>query len=77
MGDSTVFVVRVWQGVKPFRATARAVDQDAVISFSEPIELLQFLVPRSGSETATAGDDASQAVTSDESACRSGQPNDV
>ena len=43
MDDSTVFVVRVWNGRTPFLATARAVDAERAVAFSEPADLLQYL----------------------------------
>ena len=43
MSESTVFVVRVWRAVEPFRACARAVDHDAVEVFTTPDALLRFL----------------------------------
>ena len=47
MSESTVFVVRIWRGGGPFRATARAVDSEQTSVFSEPVELLRFLAPGS------------------------------
>jgi hypothetical protein len=45
MGESTVFVVRIWRDAPPFRATARPVESDEAMVFYEPAELLRFLVP--------------------------------
>ena len=45
MSESTVFVVRIWRDAGAFRATARAVEATTRSVFSEPAELLRFLVP--------------------------------
>jgi hypothetical protein len=44
MDDSTVYVVRVWRGCKPFRATARIVDGECAVAFSTPADLLQYML---------------------------------
>ena len=56
MGESTVFVVRVWRDVQAFRATARAVDHENVRIFSEPLALLRFLAPSAPSVCAPVAD---------------------
>jgi len=45
MGDSTVYVVRVWRAGRPFRATARAVESEATLVFSDRTALLDYLAP--------------------------------
>ena len=52
MSESTVFVVRVWPGAGRFRATARAVERDETVVFTEPAELLRFLHAAAPSEPA-------------------------
>jgi hypothetical protein len=54
MSESTVFVVRVWRGSEPFRATARTVDSDETAVFSEPVELLRFLMLAAGAAPAAS-----------------------
>jgi hypothetical protein len=58
MSEPTVFVVRVWRDATSFRATARPVDSDETVSFSEPSVLLRFLAPGatgSGADPAARG----------------------
>ena len=43
MSEPSVFIVRVWRGVKPFRAAVRAVEDDETRVFSDPRDLLCFL----------------------------------
>ena len=54
MGETSVFVVRIWLGAKAFRATARAVDHEETLVFSEPLDLLRFLQAGSGATTVAA-----------------------
>jgi hypothetical protein len=54
MDEPSVFVVRIWPGDKAFRATARAIDDEETLVFSEPLDLLRFL---------QAGSDATKAAT--------------
>ena len=51
MGESTVFVVRIWRDADAFRATARAVDREDARTFSEPHALLRFLQEKPPSAT--------------------------
>jgi hypothetical protein len=75
MSESTVFVVRVWQEAKPFRAAARAVDDDQTFVFSEPAELLRFLAPHAPRLTGvSAGQNSAVATTSQVRRRKSGQP---
>ncbi len=55
MGESSVFVVRIWLGARAFRATARAVDHEETLVFSEPLDLLRFLQAGSGTTKAATG----------------------
>jgi hypothetical protein len=43
MSEPSVFIVRVWRGVTPFRAAVRPVEEDETRVFSDPAELLCFL----------------------------------
>ncbi len=43
MSEPSVFIVRIWRGVKPFRAAVRPVEDDETRVFSDPAELLCFL----------------------------------
>ena len=43
MSEPSVFIVRVWRGVKPFRAAVRPVEDDETRVFTDPGELLCFL----------------------------------
>lgn len=43
MSEPSVFIVRVWRGVKPFRAAVRPVEDDETRVFTDPAALLCFL----------------------------------
>ena len=43
MKEPSVFIVRVWRGVTPFRAAVRPVEDDETRLFSDPADLLCFL----------------------------------
>ena len=43
MAAAAVYVVRVWRDAGAFRATARAVEKEETVMFSEPMELMRFL----------------------------------
>ncbi len=43
MGDTQLFLVRVWQHLNQFRASVRGVDDDEPRLFSEPEQLGEFL----------------------------------
>jgi hypothetical protein len=43
MGDVQLFVVRVWQGARPFHASVRGADDEAPRLFDSPEQLAEFL----------------------------------
>ena len=43
MSEPSVFIVRIWRGVKPFRAAVRPVEDDETRVFTDPAALLCFL----------------------------------
>jgi hypothetical protein len=69
MNEPTVFVVRVWRDATQFRATARPVERDETMVFSEREELLRYLAP--GQQTSKVEDGLLRPLTA-ESAANSG-----
>jgi len=43
MGDTQLFLVRVWQHLSRFHASVRSVDQDEPRLFTEPEQVSEFL----------------------------------